>query len=188
MDVMSAIRGRHSVRFFTGAPIPHEVLNRLVEAAAFAPSAFNSQPWRFHIATGDMLRRVSKIMSLSTKHVAEYLEMLPDDERHKAEEFFATLGDAPAAIAMSLPVSEDELDHINDLLGGGAALQNMLLAAVDLGLGACNVTFGFWVRDQLAEVLEVPVDRYIPSVIVVGYPAETPISPEHDMDVATIFE
>ena len=89
MDVMSAIRGRHSVRSFTGDEIPRDVIDELVEAVSLAPSAHNSQPWRLHIATGDTLRRVCEIMSLTTTHVSEYLDMLPAEDRRKAEEFFA---------------------------------------------------------------------------------------------------
>jgi nitroreductase len=188
MDVMTAIRERHSVRSFTDQPVPRELIEELVEAAGLAPSSFNSQPWRFHVATHDTLERVCEIMSLTTTHIAEYLEMLGPEVVKRALEFYTDLGGAPVVVAMSIPEPEDDLGRINEFLAAGAAMQNMLLAAVEKGLGTCSLSAGFWVRDQLQEALQVPEGRTIITMIVVGYPAEQPMALERRTDTATIFE
>jgi nitroreductase len=173
---------------FSGEPVSHEDIQLLIEAAAAAPSALNSQPWRFHVATGESRDRVNEVMALSTVHLTEYMDLLGPEKFAQVEDFYANLGHAPIVVACSLPGVESELDRLNEYLSAGAAIQNILLAATDLGLGSCNVTFSFWVRDQLLEAFEVPGDREIVSLILIGHPAESPVAPEHREDVATILE
>lgn len=188
METMDAIRRRHSVRLFGPAPLLDEQIERLIEAAAAAPSACNSQPWRFHVATGMVRDRVNEIMALSTVHLSEYVEILGPEGFEHAQEFYANLGHAPIVIACSLPSANTELDRINGYVSVGAAIENMLLAATDMGLGSCNITFSFWVRDQLRETFEVPDGREVVSLILIGHPAETPAAPRHRQDIATILE
>jgi nitroreductase len=188
MDVMQAIHARHSIRSFLETPLSRDQIDRLVEAGSAAPSPGNSQPWRFHIATGEARDRVNQVMALSTVHLTEYLDAIGPENLKRVEEFYANLGGAPAVFAVSLPVAEGELDRINEYLSAGAAIENILLAATEMGLGACNITFSFWVRDQLLEAFQVPEGRQIASLVLVGYPAEKPVAPEHREDVATILE
>lgn len=188
MDVITAIHERHSMRAFDPRPVPRELIQTLIEAGAAAPSALNSQPWRFHIATGATRDRVNEVMALSTVHLSEYLDILGPELVAHAEEFYANLGAAPIVMAVSLPPAESELDRLNEYLSAGAAIQNVLLAATDAGLGSCNITFSFWVRDQLLEVFQVPEGREIVSLVLLGYPGEEPVAPDHREDIATILE
>ena len=50
----------------------------------------------------------------------------------------------------------------------------MLLAAVDEGLGACNITFSHWVEDEIAELLGLPDDWDVLTVVAIGWPGEVP--------------
>lgn len=188
MDVMQAIHDRRSIRSFRPVRVDREVIDTLIEAASWAPSSFNSQPWYFHVATGETRRKVGETMALTTVHLREYVDSLPADQIELAERFYAELGNAPVVIALSLPKVSDELDRINEYLAAGAAVENLMLAATELGLGACNITASFWVRDQLADDFHVSEDRVIVSTMLVGYPAEHPAPPEHRRDVATILE
>lgn len=188
MDVMRAIHERHSVRVYTPDPVPQEDITRLIDAGAAAPSAMNSQPWRFHVATGHSRDRVNEVMALSTVHLTEYMDLIGPERFKQVEEFYANLGHAPVVIATTVPVVDNDLDRLNEYLSAGAAIQNILLAATEMGLGSCNITFSFWVRDQLLEAFEVPEAREIVSLILVGHPGETPVAPEHREDVATILD
>ncbi len=188
MELWDAIRGRHSVRLFDGRPVPAETIERLVAAAAAAPSAQNSQPAHFHVTTGATRHDVGKIMALSTRHLDEYVDILPEDHIESARQFFATLGDAPAVVLVSLPVSSDTLDSLNNYIAAGCAIENLVLAATEEGLGACNITFSFWVRDELAKVIGLSEDREVGCILVLGWPAESPVSPAHDPDIATFHE
>ncbi len=77
----------------------------------------------------------------------------------------------------------DELQNINALISAGCAVENLLLAATGSGLATCNVTFSYWVRDDLAKALELPQDRLVVSLIALGFAAGTPAAPPHSADV-----
>jgi len=75
-------------------------------------------------------------------------------------------------IAIAIPDSEDEFKRMNRLISVGTALENLLLAAQIEGLGACPLTFSYWVKDEVSEVLEVPLGMSVVSIIALGWPAE----------------
>jgi nitroreductase len=185
METYEAILKRRSIRAYTDEAVPRPVLERLIHAAGAAPSPYNSQPWRFHVATGTMRDAICEITALSTVHLQEYLDLLPPTALKRAEQFFASLGGAPVILVVSVPVSDDELTDINSYMSTGGAIQNLMLAACDEGLGCCNLTFAFWVRDKLAALLDIPTDREIVSLVLVGHPAETPEDPGRRGDIAT---
>jgi nitroreductase len=185
MELYETIRGRRSVRDYDGSEVERPVLERLIAAAGAAPSPYNSQPWRFVVATGAMRDAVCEITALSTVHLQEYLDMLPPSKLAQAEQFFASLGGSPVVIAVTVPLCEDDISRINAYLATGGAVQNLMLAAYAEGLGCCNLTSAFWVRDRLAAVLGIRADREIVSLVLVGHPAETPADPGRLDDIAT---
>ena len=118
MDVIEAIHARHSVRSFTAEPVSDDMIDLLVKAAAAAPSAQNSQPWYFHVATGETRRRVGELIALTTVHLSEYVDMLGPEGVKLAEKFYADLGGAPIVIALSVPKADDETWRTNEYLVG----------------------------------------------------------------------
>jgi nitroreductase len=67
VDVYEAVKSRRAVRGFTDRPVPTEVLERMLSAAAWAPSGSNLQPWHIYVVTGEPLQRLRK---LATERVA----------------------------------------------------------------------------------------------------------------------
>ena len=188
MEVYEAIMNRRSVRKFDGAAVERPVIERIIAAASAAPSSRNTQPWHFHVTTGATRDAVCGVTALSTVHLQEYLDMLPPTDYEAAERFFASLGSAPVVIVVSVPVPEDEPARINDTLGTGCAIENLMLAAFAEGLGCCNITFSFWVRDKLSDLLDLPDDREIISLVLLGHPAEIPEPIVRRSDVATYLD
>ena len=188
MEVYDAIMRRRSIRSYDGEPVDHASLERIIKAATAAPSPYNAQPWHFHVATGKTRDAVCEITALSTVHLQEYLDMLPVEQLDSAERFFASLGNAPVVIVVSLPCTDDDLPRINSYVSTGCALENLMLAAVEEGLGCCNITFAFWVRDRLAELLHIGPDREIISLLLVGHPAEVPKARSRRDDSATYLD
>ena len=184
MDFDRVLRERHSVRAYSPRDVPHDVLERVLDAASFAPSALNEQPWRFFVATGEARAKVGEIMAQSTVYLEDYMELLGPEGYERASEWYTDLGGCPAVVAVAMPVSDDELTHLNRTLSVGAGIENVLLAVTNEGLGACSITFSFWLRDELARALEVPEDREIVALIAMGYPAEEPVAPPHSHDIA----
>lgn len=188
MDVYEAIQKRRSVRSYESDPVPFAVLDRIITAAGNAPSPYNSQPWHFHVTTGAARDAVTEITALSTVHLQEYLAILPPDRLEAAERFFASLGNAPVVIVVSVPAAEDDLSRINAYVATGCAIQNLMLAAYEEELACCNITFAFWVRDKLADLLGIGDDREIISLVLLGYPAEIPVDPGRRSDIATYVD
>jgi nitroreductase len=188
MDLFEAIEGRRSIRAFDGKPVARETLDRIIEAAGRAPSARNAQPWHFYVATGEARDRVGHVAALSTVHLQEYMDLLPADDLAHAEAFFASLGHAPVAIIVTIPVETEDHVQRNDYVATGCAIQNLMLAAYAEGLGCCNVSFPFWVRDELYEAIGIEHDREIVSLMVLGHPAETPKTLGRRSDIATFLD
>jgi nitroreductase len=87
MDVYEAVTTRRAVRGFTDEPVPIDVLQRVLKAAAWAPSGSNLQPWHIYVVTGEPLARLKKI---ATERVANgdpwderEFTMYPDEMRSK---------------------------------------------------------------------------------------------------------
>jgi nitroreductase len=185
MEFSDVIRARHSVRGFRPDPVPRDVLQKLVTAAALAPSSMNEQPWSFYVLTGESRHELGKIIAQTTIHLAEYMDVLGPERYEESVEWYSALGSAPALIAVVAPVSRDALEMLNRHLSIGAAVENLLLAAVDAGLGACNITYSHWVEDDIADLLQLPGAHVVLTVIAVGYAGDTaPAAPAHETDVA----
>jgi nitroreductase len=186
MELSEAIHSRHAYRWFTDREVSREILERLVESARLAPSAMNSQPWRLDLTTGETRRKVDEALEHTTVYLQEYLEVLGKTRAlvDDAVGFANNLGNAPVVIVVSVPVPDEGMEELNAYLSAGAAIENLMLTATEEGLATCNVTFSFWVRDDLARLLEIPDDRTIVSLIALGYPAAPPAAPPHDRDIA----
>ena len=144
MSVYDTVRSRLTVREFTDAPVPDEVVQKLLRAAQWAPSSRNLQPWHFVvIRDADALRRIADIAS-SGRFIA----------------------DAPMAIAIAMH-NADRPD-----LDTGRALQQMELVGWEEGLGTCFV--GLRVAEQnrrVKELLGIPDNFELVTVLPFGYRA-----------------
>ena len=186
---MKVIQDRRSIRHYTEEPVSEEHLTMLLEAARQAPSGENAQPWRFiivhnpdtrkqlgAIAGGGSGRRFTA--EFVTQKMQERFTSLEDEEKKKAifekltsGRVSAFLADAPISIVVC--GKKDVWDMPYDT---SAAIENMLLMATALGLGACWVIAPcIDIRDEerLKTLLGVPEGVKIVSIISVGHPART---------------
>ena len=188
MDVMSAIEQRHSCRVFDGEPVPREVIDRLLHAGSLAPSPANTQPWRFHVATGRTREALGEAMAMTTVHLQEYMDMFTSEQMESFERFYSDLGRAPVILAITIPQVHDDVERINNYVSAGCALENVLLAAVEFGISCCSITAPVWVRDRLSEILSIDQDWEIVSLVLAGYAAEKLSSPEHLQNIAVFHD
>ena len=144
MDTLDAIRSRRSIRRFERREVPGELLEQLVDAGRLAPTANNLQPWEFVVVTDDAVR---KRIAATTDH----------------GKFIA---DATAVIAVFCKETKYYLED------GCGATTNILLAATELGLGACWVAGDKKAYCQdVMDILNVPAGYKLVSLIAVGYPS-----------------
>jgi nitroreductase len=149
VETTGAITSRRSVREFTDEPVAETELDSLIEAARWAPSGLNNQPWRFMKVTE---RSLIVEMSGLTR-------------------YRGVVAGAQALIAVFLD-SEAMYDRTKDLLSAGAAIENLLLAATDTGLGACWLGQILARREDVQELLQTPGDLELVAVVAIGHPTE----------------
>ncbi len=185
MELSEAIRGRRSTRMFDGREVDRRIVDQIITAATYAPSRMNTQPWHFHVATGESRKALGEVMAMTTAYLEEYLDMLGAEGVQHAARFYADLGSAPVVIAVSSPVSGDPNVDRDNAIAVGAAIQNLLLTAYDLGLSACSISSPHWVRDRLRSLFSMAEGWEIVSLIVLGYGAEEPHERDRRTDVVT---
>jgi nitroreductase len=148
-DLIQTIFARRSIRQYTSEPVSEEQIQTLLEAAMAAPSASNRKPWQFIVVTD-----------------RGTLDALAEAHPHGKMLF-----DAPLCISVCGDLTEMERYWVQDC---SAATENLLLAAVALGLGA--VWLGVYPRDErvaaVRQILALP-DQITPlNLISIGHPAE----------------
>ena len=189
MELQDAFESRHSIRSFTSDPVSRDLIEDVLSAAALAPSPFNEQPWRFYVATGESRARVGEIMAQNTSYFEEFMDVLGIEPTKEHLRWYTEMGGAPVVIACTMPKVDDEFARLQKQLTMGAAIENILLAATEAGLGTCNITSGYWVRDLLSEALEIPKDRTIIAMIVMGYASEeAPVAPPRNSDITEFLD
>lgn len=162
MDVLDIIKTRRSVRDFTDQKIPESAINALVDALRFAPSAGNLQSRKFYFVFNEDIR--NKLAQAGLKH-----------------DFVSFIAGAPLVVVacadhnIASRYGERGL-HLYCIQDTAASVQNLLLAAHDLGLGTCWV--GAFKEDTVRDILSLP-EKLRPVVMIpVGYPARTPMASE----------
>lgn len=149
--MIAEIEKRRSIRKFEGREVPREMLEQIVSAGLCAPSAKNRQPWKIVVTTGNAKRDALSAMErgLEREKHEPFLPMSAGNLAD-AEHTLKVMQQAPAVIfvvnvlsaELSRNLTVDELVYeICNAQSIGAAVQNMSLAAVELGLGSlwvCN--------------------------------------------------
>jgi len=150
------IAARRTIRRFKPDPVPRELLERLVDAGRLAPSAANLQPLEFIVVDGAGPRAEVFPCLKWAAYIAPAGDPKPGEE--------------PAAYVVTL--ANTEIREKMFEYDVGAAMENMILTALEEGVGSC------WMlsidRDKLQAILGVPEHYRIDSVLALGYPAEEP--------------
>lgn len=146
MDLFEAVKQRASVRSFEPAEIPEADLLRILDAGRRAPSGYNRQPWQFIL--------------VRERETLESLSRVQD-----------CIGQAAAAVA--LVVDEEQTKYWKE--DAGAAIENMLLAAVALGYASLWIE-GYVLRHEelVKEILGVPDRLRVLALLPIGAPADEP--------------
>ena len=146
--ILTAITQRRSIREFTDQPVAAATLREIVQAGVWAPSGLNNQPWRFVIVTEAAIRtRLS-------------------EQTHYGHIVLA----APALIAVFLD-RETVYDELKDAQSAGACIQNMLLAAEGLGLGAVWLGQILKNKENVSRILGLSGNLELMAIIAIGHPS-----------------
>ncbi len=158
---MDVILSRRSIRRFKSKAVARKDLVEIVNAGRLAASAGNRQPWQFLIV----------------------------DDKSLVENLFASLGwlggtpdEKSRPTALVVVMLANPKDQWSAFADGGAAVQNMQLAAWDKGIGSCWI--GSADAGTVAKYLKIPAELKVFSVLALGYPDEKPVIEESDSEVS----
>ena len=186
-EILHVIKTRRSIRKYSPRKATKKTLNEIFEAARWAPSAHNAQPWRFVVLTESSAKMVladamakAWIKDLAKKDTsAEIAEKLAKRSIRRFTKAPIIVVACLTLLDMSTPLDEEGRKIERDLAiqSLGASIQNMLLAAHSRGLGACWFCAPIFCKDEVGEVLRLPADFEPQALITLGYAAEKPEAP-----------
>jgi len=189
MELYEAMSTLRAVRRLRTDPIPDEVMDRVLQAACWAPTGGNQQPWRVVVATSPDVKQ--GLADIYAPEWADYsagfrkrMDGMEPDERDRFERIIRAgdhladnLADAPAILIFCanpkrMAITDAKLDRIS-MVGGGSvypAVQNLMLACVQEGLGCTLTTLHCFREAEVKELLDVPDSWATVALIPIGYP------------------
>jgi nitroreductase len=206
MELKDVIEKRASTRMFTDEKIPVEDIKEMVRRAGLAPSINNSQPWKFIAITNEEI--IDQMGKIVQQKVLEYFPHENIKEKMVAQakvlRFSAFFMDAPVLIAVEMSpyktIIEELLkgrelstENVNRLRNFpniqsiGAAVENLILSAFDLGYGACWLSGLLIARNELEQLLGIESPNTLAACVAIGKPREN-IKQRDKKDFNEIFE
>jgi len=185
MEFYDVIKTRRSCRVFSPDPVERDILERVVDAAQWAPSGKNRQNWRVFVVGGQKKDELVQVAAKSFPRLEPSLRELYDDRIVEfTKGFFKTLGGAPVLLVFySKPTEEGSFVDTQSV---SAAIENALLAAAYEGLGTCWMTGPVHLEDEVNGLLGVE-DMDLIAFVPIGYPAkEPPVPPRKEGRVSWI--
>ena len=168
--VLEAIRTRRTTKTFLPQRVDRALLEQVLEAAVWAPNHRLTEPWHFTVVQGETLERVAQLRG---RIAAERPRPGGAEEASREEQTaYRKALAAPVSVVVSVAQHPDPAVREEDYAATAAAIQNMLLAAHALGLGA------YWSTNELVrdartlELLGIPAEQRIVGIVQLGYAAE----------------
>lgn len=153
MDILNLLKTRRSIRTYKDKDVPKDLLFKILEAARWAPTGANLQPWHFIIITDSETRKeignLARFFFIKSSHVEK----------------------APVVIALGFDTKKGKYGRYDVTLAGG----NIITIAHSLGLGTCWI--GAFDEKGVKKILNVPDNVEIVGLITLGYPDEEPEPP-----------
>jgi coenzyme F420-0:L-glutamate ligase/coenzyme F420-1:gamma-L-glutamate ligase len=185
---LEVIRSRRSVREFTERPVDRQIIESLIEAAQWAPSNHNRQGWKFIVlsdrlqfaalaekigaAVRDALAATNRLDAPNGKELLHYSTLFA-----KAPVVILALHKRSAAINRALVEAGGGGKVSAEAISTAMAVENMLLAAHVMGLGACIMTAPLLAPAVWEDMENMPAGYQPTCVVALGYPAVTPAAP-----------
>jgi len=187
-NFIDKIKSRRSIREYTEQPVTTDVISSLLEAASFAPSAHNAQPWRFIVLTQSEQKNIFANAMAQVWLKELELDHIPKNIRWAtANRSINRFIKAPVLILACLTLENmdkypdrERQQNERDLAihSLAAAIQTLLLAAHANGLGACWYCAPIFCKHEVRQVLGIPENVDPQAVVTLGYPAESPKTPQ----------
>lgn len=170
MELAEAIRSRQSINRVKPDGVPDEVVEQILESAVHAPNHKITEPWLFHVFTGKgrggLARARAETARLQAEEEDEDEEMAAGRISRERKKAFR----APVVIAVVSRAGRDGVETAENFAACSAAVQNMLLTAHSLGLGAIWRTGPVAYHPHMRDFLGLEPGDEIVAYLYLGYP------------------
>ncbi|MGB8647989.1 MAG: nitroreductase family protein [Anaerolineae bacterium] len=186
------IRSRRSIRRYLKESVPRQVIDELLEAARWAPSAHNRQPWRFAVIESEatkaaLARAMGERLRTDLARDGAPGEVIEADTARS----YARISNAPVVILVCMTLRDMDIyaderrrqaERIMATQSVAMSAQNLLLAAYARGLGACWMCAPLFAPETAQGVLGLDADWEPQALITLGYPAESKTKSRKPLD------
>jgi len=201
MDYEEIAQDRRSIRGYKKDPIPRETLEEIIHIAKHAPSSMNTQPWHFHVLTGEPLERIrkgntEKMMAGSSVdreiklnhgyegphrerqieiavQLFEAMGIARDDKERRMDWVMRGFRQFDAPVSIVITIDKALADDTIAHFDCGAATYGLVLAAWSKGIGSVINGQGIMQSSVVRENANIPEDQVIMTCVAMGYPDET---------------
>jgi nitroreductase len=174
MPLADLLQRRRSIKRFTDRPVTRAEVETLLAAAVLAPNHRLTEPWRFYVLGPEAREAYGRALGVRKAKKIED----PDASRTMRERVAAEHRALPCMIAVAVVKSDNQEISDEDYAATMMGVQNMMLAAVELGLGTAIRTGGVMGDDAARAAAGVAENERIIAIVNVGEPAETPGGPK----------
>ncbi|WP_420628165.1 nitroreductase family protein [Candidatus Leptofilum sp.] len=181
-DFIQLARSRRAIRRYRDQPVPPDLLNQLLETAAWSPSAHNRQPWRFAVLNAPASKeRLARAMGERLRADRTADGDPPDVIERDVARSFARITGAPVLIVVCLSMADMDsypdprrslAERTMTVQSVAMAAQTLWLAAHAAGLGACWLCAPLFVPELVQQTLKLPPDWEPQGLLTLGWPAE----------------
>jgi nitroreductase len=180
--MLQAIKNRRSIRKFKSDEVPKHIIEEILQSGILAPSSKNGQPWKFVVVSGNAKKDMLAAMENGLEREKEH-PLLPSVSHYHsgAVHTFHIMEQAPVTIFVINPVGIDvhasltKEEHISEICNAqsvGAAIENMILTATELGLGSLWICDTYFAYDELQNYLNMEGELF--AAISFGYADQAP--------------
>jgi len=199
LEVKKLIKTRRTVRKFLRKEVEREKIRELIEAATWAPSAHNSQPWRFFVITSEKTKEAFSL-AMARKWEKDLRQDKVDETiiKQLIEDSHERFISSPVIIVVFIDMSEmqkypdekrNNYEKVMAIQSASAAIQNLILLAHAFGLGSNWRCAPLFAQEEVKEVLKVKLSWEPIAAVSIGYPKEVPQAPKRkSVDEVAIWD
>ena len=172
MEVLEAITSRRSVFKFKPDPVPHDVIEKILEFGIFAPNHKLTEPWRFTVV-GEGTKGIlaERYREIQIEKAADHVDA--ENKARIGEAGFQKLMSKPTIIAVSCIQDGDEQQRREDYAAACCAMMNVQLVAWEMGVGMQWSTGKITMEENTYRMLNIDQEHeYLIGFFYTGYPAE----------------
>lgn len=174
IQLFDTLNAQRAIRFLKSDPIPDDVLEQILASALRAPSGGNSQPWAFVVVRDTSLKQQLAVWykDFWDNVYSKRADRKDSPVSRSAEHLVHHLAEAPVIVIPCIKGSKgSERDRMTTGASIYPAVQNLMLAAVGLGVGSVITTFLQNHEEKVKELLGIPDDYQTACAVPLGYPS-----------------